>query len=101
MKTTFIIIGRMDKADRALSNGPDTKMAVRKLPDGRVELRHMQWAKGLGWYSTQRIVLELEALPALHQALRDLDIGEPESTCSELPDGGGQVICLQTWRKRR
>lgn len=70
---------------------------MRRLDGGRVELRHLQWAEGLGWYGTQRIVLEAEALADLRRALDDA-LADPRP---EAARAAGTVTSLDAWRTRR
>jgi len=48
----------------------ETRTDVRRLDDGRIELRHLRYGRGLGWYAAQRTVLAPEAAAELSDMLR-------------------------------
>jgi len=85
----------MSQASRSaeFANGTDARTVVRRLPGGQVELRHLQYADGLGWYGTQRMLLEPAAAAALGEALSALPSdGETGGKVTYLPERRSEVV---------
>lgn len=74
---------------------PETRTEVRRLTDGRLELRHLRHGDGLGWYATQRTVLEPEAAEALCDAIRaNLSSADPAAPSATASAYQGKVVYL-------